>query len=111
MALLTGSRWHARRPTGRRCAAGALPKEEVGAGLGIFQGLFFLGGGTGPALIGAFLAARKEAASEAINPLYTMDAPPFSDAFLAIAVAVVIALLATLGLRRDTEGEEQGELR
>ena len=56
-------------------------------GLGIFQGLFFLGGGTGPALIGAFLAARKEVASGALNPLHALDAAPFSDAFLAIALA------------------------
>jgi MFS transporter, DHA2 family, metal-tetracycline-proton antiporter len=86
-----------------------LPSKEVGVGLGIFQGLFFLGGGTGPALIGAFLEARREAGSEAINPLYTMDAAPFSDVFLAIAVAVMIPLLATLKLGRNTKGEVQGE--
>ncbi|CAN5218118.1 hypothetical protein BH18ACT10_BH18ACT10_07850 [soil metagenome] len=42
-------------------AAGSLPDEKVGGGMGIFQGLLFLGGGTGPALIGAFLASRQEA--------------------------------------------------
>jgi DHA2 family metal-tetracycline-proton antiporter-like MFS transporter/DHA2 family florfenicol/chloramphenicol resistance protein-like MFS transporter len=92
-------------------AVNALPSKEVGVGLGIFQGIYFLGGGAGPAVIGALLAARREAGSEAINPLYTMDAAPFSDVFLAIAVAVMIALLATLRLRWNTEGEEQGDSR
>jgi DHA2 family metal-tetracycline-proton antiporter-like MFS transporter/DHA2 family florfenicol/chloramphenicol resistance protein-like MFS transporter len=55
-------------PPATNAAAGALPEEEVGAGLGVFQGLFFLGGAAGPAIIGAFLAARKEAGSDAINP-------------------------------------------
>ncbi|MCA1730727.1 MAG: MFS transporter [Actinobacteria bacterium] len=49
----------------------------------------------------AFLAARKEAGSEAINLLYTLDAAPFSDAFLAIAGALIIALIAAFGLRSD----------
>ena len=80
-------------------AAAALPKEESGVGLGIFQGLFFLGGGTGPAVIGAFLAARTEAGADALNPLYTLGAAAFSDAFLMIGVALALALLASLNLR------------
>jgi MFS transporter, DHA2 family, metal-tetracycline-proton antiporter len=80
-------------------AAGALPDEEVGGGMGIFAGTFFLGAGTGPALIGAFLAAREEAGSDAINPLYALHAAPFSDAFLGMALALIIALIAALGLR------------
>jgi DHA2 family metal-tetracycline-proton antiporter-like MFS transporter len=80
-------------------AANALPNSEVGGGMGIFAGAFFLGAGTGPALIGAFLAAREEAGSGAINPLYTLDAAPFSDAFLAMVVALLIALIAAIGLR------------
>lgn len=80
-------------------AAASLGPEEVGAGLGIFNGLFFLGGGTGPAVVGAFLAARREASAETINPLYALDAPAYSDAFLVLALALAISLLATLGLR------------
>jgi MFS transporter, DHA2 family, metal-tetracycline-proton antiporter len=98
-------------PPTTNAAANALPGEEVGAGLGVFQGLFFLGGGTGPALIGAFLAARREADAEALNPLYTMDAAPFSDAFLAIGVAVIAALLATFGIRSIAKEVGQGESR
>jgi DHA2 family metal-tetracycline-proton antiporter-like MFS transporter len=79
-------------------AAAALTQEETGVGLGIFNGLFFLGGGTGPAVLGAFLAARREAGTGALNPLYALDAAPFSDAFLLLVVAVLIALLASLGI-------------
>jgi len=79
-------------------AAAALPREEVGVGLGIYQGLFFLGGGTGPALIGAFLAARREADTDAFNPLYSLSAASFSDAFLMIGVALLIAFAASLKL-------------
>jgi MFS transporter, DHA2 family, metal-tetracycline-proton antiporter len=84
-------------------AAGALPDEEVGGGMGIFAGTFFLGAGTGPALIGAFLAAREEAGSGAINPLYVLDAAPFSDAFLAMVFALIVALVAAFGLRGHIE--------
>jgi DHA2 family metal-tetracycline-proton antiporter-like MFS transporter/DHA2 family florfenicol/chloramphenicol resistance protein-like MFS transporter len=90
-------------------AAGALPEKEVGAGMGIFAGAFFLGAGTGPALIGAFLAARQEAASGAINSLYTLDAAPFSDAFLAMVLAPIVALIAAFGLRSGIGADKQSE--
>ena len=80
-------------------AANALPKEEVGGGMGIFSGAFFLGSGTGPALVGALLAGRQEAGTGALNPLYALGAAPFSDAFLAVAAAALVALVAALGLR------------
>ncbi len=86
-------------------AASALRPEEAGAGLGIFNGAFFLGGGTGPAVIGAFLAARREAGAAALNPLYELDAAPFSDAFLILTVALLISLVAALGLRSKTAKE------
>lgn len=80
-------------------AANSLPKEEVGGGMGIFSGAFFLGSGTGPALVGAFLAARQGAGSGAMTPPYELDAAPFSDAFLAVDAAAVAALIMALGLR------------
>lgn len=86
-------------------AAAALPDEEVGAGLGIFNGLFFLGGGTGPAVVGAFLAARKEAGAEALNPLYALHTAPFSDAFLILIVALLISLFAALWLEGNVKKE------
>lgn len=92
-------------PATTNAAANALPGEDVGVGLGIYQGVFFLGGGTGPALIGALLAARKEGGAGAINPLYALDAAPFSDAFLALTFAVVLALVASSWLRNSPEGK------
>jgi DHA2 family metal-tetracycline-proton antiporter-like MFS transporter/DHA2 family florfenicol/chloramphenicol resistance protein-like MFS transporter len=94
-------------------AAAALPKEETGVGLGIFNGLFFLGGGTGPALVGAFLAARREAGTDALNPLYALDAAPYSDAFLLLVVALLVALAASLWIpsgkkAQRTPGLEEG---
>ncbi len=89
-------------------AANALFGEDVGAGLGIFQGLFFLGGGTGPAIIGAFLASRREGAFEAINPLYALDAAPFSDAFLAMAAALLVSISASRWLK-DTAPKDTKE--
>jgi DHA2 family metal-tetracycline-proton antiporter-like MFS transporter/DHA2 family florfenicol/chloramphenicol resistance protein-like MFS transporter len=87
-------------------AASSLGPDELGAGLGIFNGAFFLGGGTGPAVIGAFLAARKEAEAGALNPLYGLDTAAFSDAFLVLALALLISLVATLGLRSTTAKEK-----
>jgi DHA2 family metal-tetracycline-proton antiporter-like MFS transporter len=87
-------------------AAASLGPEEVGAGLGIFNGAFFLGGATGPAVIGAFLAARKDAEAGALNPLYALDAAAYSDAFLALTLALLISLVAALGLRSTTVKEK-----
>jgi MFS transporter, DHA2 family, metal-tetracycline-proton antiporter len=86
-------------------AAAALPKEETGVGLGIFNGLFFLGGGTGPAVVGAFLAARREVGAGALNPLYALDAAPFSDAFLILTLALLLSLAASLGLRSGMKAQ------
>jgi DHA2 family metal-tetracycline-proton antiporter-like MFS transporter/DHA2 family florfenicol/chloramphenicol resistance protein-like MFS transporter len=90
-------------------AAATLGRKEAGVGLGIYQALFFLGGGTGPAVIGAFLAARREAAAEALNPLYTLNAASFSDAFLVVGVALLLAFVASLKLRRDNGQPETGD--
>ena len=82
----------------------------IGIGnVGIFAGAFFLGAGTGPALIGALLAAREVAGSGAINPLYALDAAPFSYAFLAMVLALIIAFIGALGLRDGIKGNSQSE--
>lgn len=81
-------------------AAAALDEQEVGVGLGIQQGIFFLGGGVGPAVVGAFLAARREGGAEALNPFYTLDAAHFSDAFLLMSLALLLGLAASFGLKR-----------
>lgn len=80
-------------------AASALKNQQVGIGLGIFQGSLFLGAGTGAGMMGVFLSARKEAMAP-INPLYVLDAIPYSDVFLAVTVAVICALVFSFWLRR-----------
>ncbi|MBC8078517.1 MAG: MFS transporter [Chloroflexales bacterium] len=88
-------------------AANALPPDAVGGGMGLFVGASFLGAATGPALSGAFLAARQEAGSTALNPLYAFDAAPFSDSFLALTLALLIALVAAAGLWSNVERDKQ----
>lgn len=95
-------------PATTNAAAGALPGEDVGVGLGIYQGLFFLGGATGPALAGAFLAARRDGGSGALNPLYTLDVAHFSDVFLALAFFVALAAVAALGIQRRDDRPAKG---
>lgn len=80
-------------------AAAALPSSESGVGLGIYQMLFFLGGGFGPAIGATFLAFREQAEAGALNPLYIQDAAPFSDAFLLLACSVLVALVASFWLQ------------
>jgi MFS transporter, DHA2 family, metal-tetracycline-proton antiporter len=94
-------------PQNVNAAAAALTPDEVGVGLGIFNGLFFLGGGTGPAVIGAFLSARREADAGAIDPFYTLHAAPFSDAFLLLVVALLIALAASFGLQSGKQAQNR----
>lgn len=89
-------------------AAAALKRSEAGVGLGIYQSMFFLGGGTGPAIVGAFLAARQEGEAQALNPFYALEAAPFSDAFLVLSLALLLAFAAFLGLSNRTK-EKDGE--
>ncbi|PSL08079.1 DHA2 family metal-tetracycline-proton antiporter-like MFS transporter/DHA2 family florfenicol/chloramphenicol resistance protein-like MFS transporter [Haloactinopolyspora alba] len=77
-----------------------LPPEQVGIGVGIFQGAQFLGAGAGPALFGAVLSARQAGGQDAVNPLYTNVAPAYSDTFLALTLVVLLAMVAALRLRK-----------
>lgn len=80
-------------------AVSALDADKVGVGMGIFQGALYLGAGTGAGMIGALLSARRDA-TKPINPLYRLDAISYSDAFLAATGAILIALIAGLGLKK-----------
>lgn len=84
-------------------AANTLAPDQIGEGLGVYQALFFLGGGIGAAITTAVLAARRAGQAEAVNPLYALDAAPFSDVFLVTTVVVAAALLvAARGLLQGT---------
>jgi len=76
-----------------------LPPEQVGAGVGIFQGAQFLGAGTGPAVFGVLLAMRQTSDTGPINPLYTGQVSGFSDTFLILTLVTVLAAVAALRLR------------
>ncbi|ATL68124.1 MFS transporter [Nocardia terpenica] len=81
-------------------AASELPADQAGAGIGILQGAQFLGAGTGPALFGALVSARQQSGSSAINPLYSgHEGAAYSDAFLTMALIVVVALIVALRMR------------
>ena len=54
-------------------------------------------------MLGALLAARREAGTGAINPLYGLQNAPFSDAFLVLTVALLISLVATMWLPTGKE--------
>jgi MFS transporter, DHA2 family, metal-tetracycline-proton antiporter len=88
-------------------ATATLSPQESGVGLGIYQMIFFLGGGFGTAVAATFLAFRHEAGSGALNPLYTLDAAPYSDAFLLVSAASIVAFAASFGLRRTTGKERK----
>ncbi len=82
-------------------AAASLSPEESGVGLGIYQMLFFLGGGFGPAVAATFLAVRQGSDSGAFNPLFAASSASFSDAFLLLTAAAAVALVAASGLKRN----------
>jgi MFS transporter, DHA2 family, metal-tetracycline-proton antiporter len=79
-------------------ATNVLSRAESGVGLGIYQMLFFLGGGFGTAIGATFLAFREEAGVGPLNSLHVGEAAPFSDAFMLLTFAAVVALVISLGL-------------
>lgn len=87
-------------------AANALPPSESGVGLGIYQMLFFLGGGFGPAIGTTFLSLRDRTGADALNPIYKLEAAPYSDAFLLLTLAIVVALVASFGLQSKAGSTE-----
>jgi MFS family permease len=91
-------------PTANATAA-TLRGSETGVGLGIYQMSFFLGAGFAPAITGAFVAARADAGGDALDPLYSpeLQAPAYSDAFLLVCLAVVLAFVVTFGLKGNTK--------
>ncbi|MCX4965720.1 MFS transporter [Streptomyces sp. NBC_00654] len=81
-------------------AAGELPPEQAGVGLGILQGAQFLGAGTGPAVFGVLVSARQQSGSDAFNPFYSdHDGSAYSDVFLAMAGLVVLTLIVASRMR------------
>ncbi|MHC1560408.1 MFS transporter [Actinomycetospora sp. C-140] len=82
--------------------AAAVPAEHAGVGLGLYQGAFFLGGGTGAAVLGTVLAARTAAGAGSWNPLHDGAGAAFSDALLVVAGVLVVAVLLSRRLPART---------
>jgi hypothetical protein len=59
-------------------------------------------------VLGAFLDSQRMGPGGAINPLYSLQASPFSDAFLLTAAFVTLALLASS--RLEGKPKEQGSM-
>jgi hypothetical protein len=59
-------------------------------------------------VLGAFLDSQRMGPGGAINPLYSLQATPFSDAFLVTTLAVTLALLASS--RLEGKPKEQGSM-
>ncbi len=83
-------------------ATATLSPEESGVGLGIYQMIFFLGGGFGPAVAATFLSFRSAPGTDALNPLYALDAAAYSDSFLLVSAATIMAFVASFGLKKAT---------
>ncbi len=71
-------------------AASSLPADQVGVGIGILQGAQFLGAGTGPALLGVLVTARRESVGEGAA---------YSSVFVVMAVVVVVAFVVAVRMR------------
>ena len=80
--LILGIGYAATNSPASNAASDAIPPQVAGTGLGIYQLFFFLGSGSGPAVLGAFMASRRAPPSDAINPCTPFRPPrspmPFS---------------------------------
>jgi DHA2 family metal-tetracycline-proton antiporter-like MFS transporter/DHA2 family florfenicol/chloramphenicol resistance protein-like MFS transporter len=76
-----------------------LGPAETGIGLGLMSGSAFMGGAMGAAITSVWLDTRQDAGDGALNPLYTGDAAPWSDAFLLIALMLGISLAIATTVR------------
>lgn len=81
----------------------SIPGRSAGSGLGIYNMLFFVGGGFGAAAATALLSAREDAVS-ALLPIYAGAAQfaEFGDAYLYSLFAFALALIVTQIARRTT---------
>jgi DHA2 family metal-tetracycline-proton antiporter-like MFS transporter len=80
-------------------ATHALDRREIGTGIGIYQGCYFIGGAVGPAFVGPFLDWRAAGTAPVINPLHIGTVvPAYSDAFVLVAAVALCALLVATRL-------------
>ena len=70
----------------------------LASALSINSMLFFIGGGLGTAVVMAVATSRGGPGESPVNPLHSGAAAGFSDAFLLLAVPVVVAIALSLKL-------------
>lgn len=86
----------------------SIPPSIAGTGLGIYNMLFFVGGGFGAAAATALLASRDDATS-ALLPVFVgaEEFTEFGDAYLYSLIAFAVALVITQIVWRTTSEPEQ----
>ncbi len=73
------------------------PSGRLASALSMNSMFFFIGGALGTAVVGATLTARARA-EQALNPLHTGGAAPFSDVYLFLLLPLLLALTLTATL-------------
>ena len=74
--------------------------QVLASALSINSMLFFLGGSLGAATVMAVVASRGEADGSLLNPLHTGAGAGFSDAFLLLAIPVLLVMALSPALPR-----------
>ena len=72
--------------------------QVLASALSINSRLFFLGGSLGAAMVMAVVTSRGQDAASVLNPLHSGAGAGFSDAFLLLAIPVVLVMALSLAL-------------
>ena len=72
--------------------------QVLASALSINSMSFFLGGGFGTAALIAVVTSRGEGVLNSVNPLHSGAAAAYSDAFLLLAIPVIVAMALSLAL-------------
>ena len=76
--------------------------QVLASALSINSMLFFLGGSLGAATVMAVAASREEGDGSLLNPLHTGAGAAFSDAFLLLAIPVLLVMALSAALPRPS---------
>ena len=74
--------------------------QVLASALSINSMLFFLGGSLGAAMVIAVVTSRGEANGSLLNPLHSGAGSSFSDAFLLLAIPVILVMALSLAIPR-----------
>ena len=74
--------------------------QVLASALSINSMFFFLGGSLGAAMVMAVVTSRGEADGSLLNPLHSGAGSSFSDAFLLLAIPVILVMALSLAIPR-----------